>query len=160
MTTEDGSSPPARRRPPRGLVGALAVTFLLAIYVWAIAGRGVAMVASGEPVLVAIGAAALVVPLLVVGLIAREFWLAARVQRMADVLADAGELPVDDLPRSPGGRIDRDAADAAFTEAQAAVEAEPESWRAWYHLAFAYDAARDRRRARAALRKASSLFTG
>ncbi|NNU26752.1 hypothetical protein [Isoptericola sediminis] len=158
--TSSEPSPATRSRPPRGLVGALAVTGLLAIYVWAIVGRGVAMIASGEAVLVAIGVAVLVIPLLVVGLIAREFWLAARVQRMADTLAGSGELPVDDLPRSPGGRIDRDAADAAFAEAQRAVEAEPESWRAWYHLAFAYDAAHDRRRARAALRRASSLFSG
>ncbi|PFG42786.1 hypothetical protein ATJ88_1458 [Isoptericola jiangsuensis] len=148
----------ARRRPPRGLVGAVTVTVLLAIYVWAIGGRGAAMIASGEPVLVAIGLAVLVIPLLVVGLVAREFVLAARVQRMADELAAAGELPVDDLPRSPGGRIDRAAADEAFAPARQAVEADPGSWRAWYHLAFAYDAAGDRRRARAALRRASALF--
>jgi hypothetical protein len=149
-----------RRRLPRGLLAAVVVTVLLAIYVWAIGGRGFAMVGTGEPVLVAIGLAVLVIPLLVVGLIVREFVLAARVQRMADELAGSGELPVDDLPRSPGGRIDRAAADDAFAPARAAVEADPDSWRAWYHLAFAYDAAGDRRRARAALRKASALFTG
>ncbi|ANC30609.1 hypothetical protein [Isoptericola dokdonensis] len=148
-----------RRRLPRGLLGAVVVTALLAIYVWAIGGRGIAMVRTGEPVLVAIGLAVLVIPLLVVGLIVREFVLAARVQRMADALAAAGELPVDDLPRSPGGRIDRSAADDAFGPAREAVESDPESWQAWYHLAFAYDAAGDRRRARAALRKASGLFT-
>ncbi|WP_402467838.1 hypothetical protein [Isoptericola aurantiacus] len=158
----DGPAPDAapRRRLPRGLVGAVTVTVLLGIYVWAIGGRGLAMLRSGEPVLVAIGAAVLVIPLLVLGLVAREFWLAARVQRMADILAAGGRLPVDELPRSPGGRIDRDAADAAFADARAAVESDPDSWEAWYHLAFAYDAARDRRRARAALRRASALFTG
>nr|WP_216648384.1 hypothetical protein [Isoptericola chiayiensis] len=142
------------------MLGAVAVTVLLGIYVWAIGGRGVAMLGTGEPVLIGIGLAVLIIPLLVLGLIAREFWLAARVQRMADTLAAEGALPVDDLPRSPGGRIDRDAADVAFDDAREAVDADPESWRAWYHLAFAYDAARDRRRARAALRKASSLFSG
>lgn len=154
----DGAPEGARRRVPRGLVGALAVTALLALYVWAIAGRGAAMLASGEPVLVGIGAAVLVIPLLVLGLVAREFWLAARVQRMADELAAAGELPVDDLPRSPGGRIDRAAADEAFAAYRDAADASPEDWRAWYRLAFAYDAAGDRRRARAALRRASGLF--
>ncbi|AEG43996.1 tetratricopeptide repeat protein [Isoptericola variabilis] len=148
----------AGRRWPRGLAGALAVTALLALYVWQIAGRGVAMVRTGEPALVGIGVAVLVIPLLVIVLIAREYRLAARVQRMADTLAAAGELPVDDLPRSPGGRIDRAAADAAFEERRAAVERAPEDWKAWYHLAFAYDAAGDRRRAREALRRASGLF--
>ncbi|WP_159793381.1 tetratricopeptide repeat protein [Puerhibacterium puerhi] len=147
-----------RRRVPAGLVGAVLVTLLLALYVWQVAGRGVAMVATGRPVLVAIGLAVLVIPLLVLGLIAAEYRLATRVQRMADTLAADGQLPVDDLPRSPGGRIDRAAADAAFGPYREAVEREPESWRAWYRLAFAYDAAGDRRRARAALRKASSLF--
>ncbi|WP_425954411.1 tetratricopeptide repeat protein [Xylanimonas sp. McL0601] len=147
-----------RRRLPRGMLGAIVVTLLLALYVWAIVGRGVAMIRTGEPVVVAIGIGALILPLLVVLLIAAEFRLATRVQRMADTLAATGELPVDDLPRSPGGRVDRAAADAAFAPYRDAVEAEPESWRAWYHLAFAYDAAGDRKRARAALRKASSLY--
>jgi Flp pilus assembly protein TadD len=148
-----------RRRLPRGFAGAVAVTALLALYVWQIAGRGVAMVRTGEPVLIAIGVAVLVIPLLVIALIAREYRLATRVQQMADALAAAGELPVDDLPRSPGGRIDRAAADAAFEERRAAVEQAPDDWRAWYHLAFAYDAAGDRRRARETLRRASSMFT-
>jgi Flp pilus assembly protein TadD len=147
-----------RRRPPRGLAGALAVTALLALYVWQIAGRGVAMVRTGEPALAGIGVGVLVIPLLVLGLIAREYRLATRVQRMADALAEAGELPVDDLPRSAGGRIDRAAADAAFDERRAVVERTPDDWKAWYHLAFAYDAAGDRRRAREALRRASALF--
>ncbi|CAM3593032.1 hypothetical protein [Isoptericola cucumis] len=159
-TPDPGGRAPARRRLPRGLAGALAVTALLALYVWQIAGRGWSMVATGEPVLIGIGVAVLVIPLLVIVLIAVEYRLATRVQRMADALAAAGELPVDDLPRSPGGRIDRGAADAAFEERRAAVERAPDDWKAWYHLAFAYDAARDRRRARGALRKASALFPG
>lgn len=157
----DGTTTPGgtRRRVPRGLLPALAVTVLFALYVWAVAGRGVAMIGTGEPVLVAIGVGILVIPLLVLAFIAREFWLAARVQSMADALAAAGGLPVDDLPRSAGGRIDREAADAAFTARREAVEAAPGDWGAWYHLAFAYDAAGDRRRARAALRKASRLYS-
>jgi hypothetical protein len=146
------------RRLPRGLVPAVLVTALLALYGWAVVGRGVSMIATGQPVLVAIGLAVLIIPLLVLLLIVVEFRLATRVQRMADSLAASGELPVDDLPRSPGGRTDREAADAAFAPYRAAVEAEPGSWKAWYRLAFAYDAAGDRKRARAALRKASALF--
>ncbi|MCL1871452.1 MAG: hypothetical protein FWF90_13705 [Promicromonosporaceae bacterium] len=147
-----------RRRLPRGVVGMVVVLALLALYGWAIVGRGVAMIRTGDGVLIAIGIGALVLPLVVLAVIAAELRLATRVQRMADELAAAGELPVDDLPRSPGGRIDRAAADAAFAEHKEAVEAAPDSWKAWYHLAFAYDAAGDRKRARAALRKASALY--
>ncbi len=154
--TVDG--PVRKRRLPRGLLSVVAVLALLGLYGWAIVGRGVEMIRTGVPAVVVLGVAALVFPLLVLALIAVELRLATRVQRMADELADAGELPVDHLPRSPGGRIDRAAADAAFGPYRDAVEAEPSSWKAWYHLAFAYDASGDRKRARAALRKASSLY--
>ncbi|MFI8527742.1 hypothetical protein ACIGB8_24995 [Promicromonospora sukumoe] len=153
-----GTPGPSPRKLPRGLPGAVAVTLLLGVYVWQIAGRGASMIGTGEPVLIAIGLGVLIIPLLVIGLIAREYWLAATVQRMADTLFAEGNLPVDDLPRSPGGRIDRAAADEAFEPHRAAVEAAPEDWRAWYHLAFAYDASGDRRRAREALRRAAQLF--
>lgn len=142
----------------KGLVGAVAVTLLLALYIWQIAGRATALVSTGEPIAVGLGLGVLIIPVLAVALIAREWHLGMTVQRMADELAARGELPVDDLPRSPGGRIDRAAADAAFGTARRAVEASPESWPAWYHLAFAYDAARDRKRARSSLRTAAKLY--
>ncbi len=99
----------------------------------------------------------LVLPLLAVGLVVREWALAVAVQRMADELATRGDLPEDTLPRSPGGRIDRSAARAAFEAARVDAEAHPEDWAARYRLGFAYDAAGDRRRARAALRLAARL---
>jgi len=49
------------------------------------------------------------------------------------------------------------AAVEAFDSARAAGEAAPEDWRAWFALGFAYDAARDRSRARSALRPAAPL---
>lgn len=137
--------------------GAVALTALLALYVWLVAVRAVALVRTGEPVAVLMGVALLVLPLLVVGLIAREWMLALEVQRMADELAAADELPVDDLPRSPGGRIDKAAARAAFEDARERVDAYPDDWRVWYHVAFAYDAAGDRSRARESLRRAARL---
>jgi hypothetical protein len=104
-----------------------------------------------------LGAAVLVLPAFGVWVVVREWSLAVRVQRMADELAASGRLPADDLPRTPGGRIDRAGADRAFAAAGEAVEAAPEDWDAWFRLGFAYDAARDRRRARAALRTAARL---
>ncbi|WP_298459630.1 hypothetical protein [uncultured Cellulomonas sp.] len=141
----------------RSVLGALALTALLAIYVVVVALRGIALIASGEPVGIGLGLGVLLLPVLAVALVAREWMLGAAVQRMADELAARGELPVDTLPRSPGGRIDRTAARAAFEEARAEAEAHPEDWAARYRLAFAYDAAGDRRRARATLRLAARL---
>lgn len=151
----------AVRRQRTPLVAAVALTALLGLYLWLVAGRAIALIRTGEPVGVALGLAFAVLPLLVLGLVAREWWLAIDVQRMADQLAERGELPVDDLPRSPGGRIDRAAATSAFDGARAEAEAAgPGDWGAWYRLAFAYEAAGDRRRARATLRHASRLHRG
>lgn len=142
----------------KGLWGAITVTALFGLYVWAVAGRGIALIGTGDVVGILLGLGALLLPLLCIALIIREWMLASSVQRMADELADAGELPVDELPRSPGGRIDKEAAHAAFLPARERAEASPQDWKAWYNLAFAYDAAGDRRRARGALRTASGLF--
>lgn len=158
--SEPGSAPtgpPARRRSWGAIAGATALTALLALYVVLVGRTGVALVATGEPVAVGMGTAVLVLPVLAVWLLVREWRLAVQVQRMADELAAAGRLPVDDLPRRPSGRVDRAAADAAFDDARRAVEDAPEDWAAWFRLGFAYDAARDRSRARAALRTAARL---
>ena len=141
----------------RKVLGAVALTALLAVYVVALAGRGVTLMATGEPVAVVLGLGVLVLPVLAVWLVVREWMLAVAVQRMADELAARGDLPADTLPRSPGGRIDRAAARVAFEDARADAEAHPEDWAARYRLGFAYDAAGDRRRARAALRLAARL---
>ena len=139
------------------VAAAVALTGLLGLYVWLVATRATALIRTGEPVGIGLGIAFWILPPLVIWLVAREWRLALEVQRMADELAAADELPVDDLPRSPGGRIDRAAARAAFEPARELAEAEPDDWRSWYHLVFAYDAAGDRRRARESLRTASRL---
>ncbi|MCG2797727.1 MAG: hypothetical protein L6367_04215, partial [Cellulomonas sp.] len=92
--------------------GAVALTVLLALYTWLVALRAVALLGTGTAVGIALGVAFLVLPLLVVALLVKEWMLAIDTQSMADTLAAEGGLPVDDLPRSPGGRIDRKAARA------------------------------------------------
>ena len=137
---------------------AIALTAILVVYLVAVGRSALALTATGEPQAVGLGVAVLVLPLMGAWLVFREWRLAVEVQQMADQLADEGRLPVDDLPRTPGGRIVRGAADEAFGAARQRVEDGPEDWAAWFHLAFAYDAARDRRRARAALRTAARLW--
>lgn len=142
----------------RGLVPALVLTALMGVYVWLVLTRVIALLGTGEPVGIVLGLAFGILPLLVLWYIVAEWLLATRVQRLADELAATDELPVDTLPRSPGGRIDRAAASAQFETVKAQVEAEPDRWQGWFNLGFAYDAAGDRRRARAALRKAVALY--
>ncbi len=140
------------------LLGPVLVTALLILFVWIIGGRVVAMIGTGEPVLIAIALAVALVTLVGVAVLVKEWQLGATVQKMANTLAARGELMVDDLPRSPGGRIDREAANERFGQLRAEVEANEGSWAAWFQLGFGYDAAGDRKRARGALRQAAKLF--
>ena len=90
----------------------------------------------------------------------REIRFGLSMERMGRTLESEGGLPVDDIPRSPGGRVDRTVADAQFETYRAEAEAAPEDWRSWYRLALAYDAAGDRTRARGTMRRAAGLFPG
>jgi hypothetical protein len=92
------------------------------------------------------------------GLIVRELRFGSSMSKMAAVLNAEHGLLADDLPKTIDGRTDRDAADLRFDTLRAEVEAQPQSWRAWYRLAIAYDDSRDRKRARAAMRVAEKIF--
>jgi len=96
----------------------------------------------------------------------REIGFGFATERLAQAL-DEDESPggglryeeIDGLPRSPGGRVDKTAADALFASRKAETEAAPEDWRCWYRLAAAYHAAKDSSRARAAMRHAIKLYS-
>ncbi|HEX5769335.1 MAG TPA: hypothetical protein VFY11_00120 [Nocardioidaceae bacterium] len=133
---------------------------ILVFYAVLIGAKGVAFVASGEPVAVLLGIGVLILPVLGLGLVWREIAFGRRSAALAAALDAEGGLPADDLPRRPSGRVDRAAADQAFAARQAEVEQSPESWQAWYRLALAYDDAGDRTRARAAVRRAIELYDG
>jgi hypothetical protein len=131
----------------------LATVFYAALVGW----KGALLVAEGSPVAVLLGVALLVVPVIGVALVLRELRFGRRSAELAATLEAEGGLPVDDLPRRPSGRVDREAADATFAARRAETEASPESWRAWYRLGLAYDDAGDRTRARQAVRHAIDL---
>lgn len=136
---------------------ALGLIGVLAFYLVTVGWRGVLLVLDGRPVPVLLGLAVLVLPVLTAWAIWREVRFGARTEVLGRELGAEGGLVVDDLPRTPGGRVDRAAADSAFERRRAEVEAAPGDWRAWYRLATAYDLAGDRRRAREAARRAVAL---
>lgn len=136
----------------------VAVTVLVVLAYSVLLGvKGLALVRSGSVIGVLLGLAVLVVPLLGILLVARELEFGRRCAALADTLAAEGGLPEDDLPRRPSGRVDRAAADEHFARAREVAEQQPDSWRAWFRLALAYDAAGDRSRAREAARHAIAL---
>lgn len=141
----------------KGRMAAWAMAVLLALYLVLVADRSVRLVATGEPVAIGLGVALIVLPLIAAWALMRELLFGIRTERLVKDLEAEDGLPEDELPKRPSGRPDRAAADAEFDRYRAEVDAEPESWRAWFRLGLAYDASGDRRRARAALRRAIAL---
>ena len=139
-------------------LGVLLVTALLVFWLAVAFQRSFLLLGDPEPVAKAIGAGYLLLPCIGAWALIRELLFGAQTQRMARQLDDEGGLPVDDLPRTPAGRIVRSAADAAFPAYQAEVESDPDNWRSWFRLSCAYDAAGDRKRARRAMRDAAKLY--
>lgn len=142
----------------KAVVAVLVVVF--GFYAVTIGWRGALLVADGRPVAVALGVGVLVLPLVASWAVWRELQFGLASERLANELGAQGGLVVDDLPRRPSGRIDRVAADTAFEPLRRQAEQAPDDWRSWYRLATAYDAAGDRRRARAATRTALALHQG
>ena len=107
-----------------------------------------------------LGLAMVVIPAVGTWAMVREILFGARTARLGRELAARGELPVDELPRTPSGRYVRAAADAHFDVVRREVEASPEDWGGWYRLGLAYSASGDSRRARGAMRTAIALHRG
>jgi hypothetical protein len=138
-----------------------AASAIALVFYFVLAGdRGVLLVADGRPVTVAFGLAVLVMPLIGAWFLWHTTRFARQAGRLGRELEAEGGLPVDDLPRTPSGRVDRAAADAAFARRQAETEAAPEDWRNWFRLAIAYFDARDTPRARKAMQRAIALHDG
>jgi hypothetical protein len=137
---------------------AIVLTAVLVVYFGLLGVRAVWLLQTGTPVGIVLGAAVLVLPVIGAWIAVVNLRFGARVERLARKLADEGGLPdASDLLRRPSGRVDRDAADAWFDQRKAELDAAPEDWRRWYRLAYAYDLAGDRRRARESMREALRL---
>lgn len=141
-------------------IGALVVAALLAVYLVFTVQRGWIMLTEDDPIAKILGIALFVLPVVGAWALIAELLFGSRMQRLGSILEDEGGLPEDTLPRTPGGRIVREAADAEFAKYRDEVEAAPEEWRRWFRLSCAYDAAGDRRRARSTMRRAIALERG
>ncbi|MFB6670607.1 hypothetical protein [Streptomyces parvus] len=130
---------------------------VLVFYFFLVGSRGVMLIRHGTPVTVTFGVAVLVLPVIGVWFLWKNTQFVRRANALAAELDAEGGLPVDDLPRAPSGRIERDAADAVFTKRREETEDAPDDWRTWFRLAVAYQDARDTPRARKAMQRAIAL---
>ncbi|WP_377269141.1 hypothetical protein [Peterkaempfera sp. SMS 1(5)a] len=121
--------------------------------------EGVQLIATGKPAGIGIGVCAMVIPAIGVWFLWHTVQFGRRSEAMARELEAEGGLPVDELVRTPGGRIDRASADAVFARRQAQAEESPGDWRVWFRLAVAYADAGDTPRARKTMQHAIRLHT-
>ena len=130
----------------------LAVTF----YVAMLTIMGAAFIAGGGlGVLLGMGTLAIMVTS--VWAVARELRFGVESTRLARLITERDGVPLDTVPRDAQGRIDAGAAEVEWQRRKALVDAAPDDWRAWFLLGISYDNARDRRQARAAIRRAIAL---
>ncbi|RLU96571.1 hypothetical protein CTZ27_16230 [Streptomyces griseocarneus] len=137
-----------------------ALAAVLVVYFVLVGSRGVLLIEQGTVVTVTFGAAVLVLPFIGAWFLYKTTKFARDANRLARELEAEGGLPVDELVRTPSGRIDRDSADEVFTRRKAETESAPDDWRAWFRLAVAYHDARDTPRARRAMQRAIALHDG
>ncbi|WP_031072616.1 tetratricopeptide repeat protein [Streptomyces sp. NRRL WC-3742] len=135
------------------LSGVLLLVALLCV------GEGVQLIATGKPLGIGIGICAFVIPVIGVWFLRQTVRFGRDSERLARELEAEGGLPVDELARSKGGRIDRASADAVFARRQAEAEAAPGDWRVWFRLAVAYADAGDTPRARKTMQHAIKLHS-
>ncbi|MEU9194634.1 hypothetical protein [Streptomyces hundungensis] len=134
------------------------VTAAVLVFYFVLAGsRGVWLLEEGTFITVTLGLAVLILPLIGIWFLWANTRFVARANRLATELEAEGGLPVDELARTPGGRIDRDSADAVFARRKEETEDAPDDWRCWFRLAVAYQDARDTPRARKAMQRAIAL---
>ncbi|MGA5899365.1 hypothetical protein [Streptomyces venetus] len=133
---------------------------VLVVYFVLVGSRGVLLIETGTPLTVTFGVAVLILPVIGVWFLWKNTQFVRKANALAAELEAEGGLPVDELKRTPSGRIDRDSADAVFVKRKAETEAAPEDWRTWFRLAVAYHDARDTPRARKAMQRAIALHEG
>ncbi|MCX2181490.1 hypothetical protein KV205_13250 [Streptomyces sp. SKN60] len=140
--------------------GKITYVFLATILVLVfgvVAMEGVLLLLTGEPAAMGMGAIAFLLPVVGTWFLWQNTRFARRANRLAAELEAEGGLPVDELKRTQGGRIDRDSADEVFARRKAETEDAPDDWRSWFRLAVAYHDARDTPRARKAMQRAITL---
>ncbi|MFM5951516.1 MAG: hypothetical protein ACKOOE_02790 [Micrococcales bacterium] len=138
-------------------IGAIVTSALVIMYVALLGNTAFVLIGSGSALPAMLGGLLLIFPVLAVWAIVAELRFGLRVEKLAKRLEQSGQWPSFDFELRPSGRPTRASADAEFEKFREAAYAEPTDWTRWFALGLAYDAAGDRRRARACMRKAIEL---
>lgn len=138
-------------------VAAITTVVLTLIYVLLLGNSALQMFRTGLPIGIAMGSALVAFPILGIFYIFLEVRFGVRIEKLASQLETEGNWPKFNFELRPSGRVIKASADAEFDRFKRAVEDDRGNWRNWFSLGLVYDAAGDRARARAAMRKAIEL---
>lgn len=141
----------------RTKLGAYLTAGLTLVYIALFANLGIIGLASSELVAKLIGALILVFPIVGIWLVFAEFRFGSAIEKLAARVERTGNWPEFDFDYRPSGRPTKASADRVFELQKQKTEANPHDFQSWFNLGLAYDAAGDRRRARAAMRTALQL---
>lgn len=141
-------------------LGAASIFAVLLLYFTLVAGQAASLLQADDGLSRALGVLAVALPAIGVVWIVRGWRLGSTVLRMADILDQEGRVPIHDGATLENGRLTDEATEAVFEVARRSVEDRPDDWRAWFHVAYAYEASGNRAMARRALRYAAHLFRG
>ncbi|AIV33879.1 hypothetical protein LMJ38_32585 [Streptomyces sp. R1] len=144
----------------RAKITYLVTAAVLVFYFVLVGSRGVLLIKTGTLLTVTFGVAVLILPVIGLWFLWKNTQFVRRANALAAELDAEGGLPVDELKRTPSGRVDRESADAVFALRKAETEDRPGDWRTWFRLAVAYHDARDTPRARKAMQRAIALHDG
>ncbi|MEY4019030.1 MAG: hypothetical protein RLZZ590_330 [Actinomycetota bacterium] len=138
-------------------VGAIVMAALLVMYIVLLANTGVQLLMVDSALAKAMGLMILAFPAFGLWAIIQEFIFGTRVEALERKVQQEGTWPAMNFETRPSGRPIRASADAVFEQFRQAAAGRPEDWHSWFNLGLAYSASGDRRRARAAMRKAIAL---
>jgi hypothetical protein len=141
----------------RAKIGAVLMSALLLTYVALLANTGISLLNTGVPLAQVMGFLILAFPAIGVWAIIVELRFGLAAERLVARVEEQGTWPDLGIETRPSGRAVRASADAAFAKWSALAAENESDFQAWFNLSLAYDACGDRRRARAAMRKAISL---
>ena len=139
-------------------IAAWLMALLLVLYFVLVGWRAVQFMGTGELVGILIGIALIVLPIVGAWALWRELAFGFGSERLVKRLDAEDELPVEELTvQCDGARPTAPRPPPTSRASRAPWRQHPESWRDWFRLGLAYDAARDRRRARRAISHAIRL---
>ena len=141
----------------RAKIGALVMSALLLVYVILLANTAITLLATGVFVAQIMGLLIITFPLIGVWAIVVELRFGIATEKLVARVESSGTWPDLGIETRPSGRAVRSSADSAFAKWSAAAAENDTDFQAWFNLSLAYDACGDRRRARAAMRKAIAL---